>query len=131
MRRRCAYPKSARYARYGGRGIRVCERWADSFENFLADMGLCPDGMTLDRKDTNGNYEPDNCRWATRKEQQRNISQNRILVFRGESKTMAEWAEISGLSYKLVNRRINDAKWPVERALTEPVHTNCRARNAS
>lgn len=71
MRQRVSNPNFEGYANYGGRGIRVCSRW-DSFENFLADMGPCPQGLTLERKDVNGHYEPSNCVWATRTEQSRN-----------------------------------------------------------
>jgi hypothetical protein len=74
MLQRCNWPKAMSYPRYGGRGITVCERWM-KFENFLADMGERPPGTSIDRKDVDGNYEPGNCRWATRKEQRANRRQ--------------------------------------------------------
>jgi hypothetical protein len=79
MRQRCNYPKDVNYVRYGGRGVTVCERW-NTFENFIADMGERPAGRTLDRIDPYGNYEPANCRWATRKEQEANKRNRRDIL---------------------------------------------------
>lgn len=116
---RCLDPGSTNYPRYGGKGIEVCERWK-SFENFLADMGPKPSpSHSIDRfPDRNGNYEPGNCRWATRIEQGRNTSRNRRLVFRGEEKTLAEWAEITGIKRATIGARIDSYGWSVEKALS-------------
>lgn len=119
MRDRCKNPRDDRYARYGGRGIKVCERWEKSFENFLADMGEPPAEMTLDRIDSDGNYEPTNCRWADRKTQQRNMMRNRLITFRGITQCVAAWAEQLGIRQKALGHRLARG-WSLERALTTP-----------
>jgi len=125
MRRRCAEPSSASYAYYGARGIAVCERWA-SFENFFADMGPRPSPEhTIDRKDSGGNYEPGNCRWATRGEQARNRSDNRLLTFGDETLCLSDWATRLGIAPDTIDGRLRRG-WPVERAVTEPPHRENR-----
>lgn len=118
VRARCLYPDSHAYPRYGGRGITICPTW-DDFQVFLTDMGRRPAGMTLDRKDNNAGYSKDNCRWATSKEQNRNRRDNRMLEFRGETKCLAEWAEVFGIPTGKVWARLN-RNWSVERALLTP-----------
>lgn len=92
MKARCQNQNHREYPRYGGRGITVCESWI-LFENFLKDMGECPEGCSIDRIDNDGNYEPSNCRWATDKEQARNRRSSRLLTVDGVTKTVAEWSE--------------------------------------
>lgn len=122
MIRRCTDPTQSFFARYGGRGISICARWM-KFENFLADMGHRPAGTTIDRIDNNGNYEPGNCRWATRKEQSRNLSVNRIISFRGESLCLTAWAERIGFAPRVLTKRFK-CGWSVEKALTTPIATH-------
>lgn len=120
MKARCYNPRTINYADYGGRGITVCQRWRESFANFLADMGQRPaDGMELDRKDNNGNYTPANCRWVTAKVNARNRRSNRMLTYRGETHTMAEWAEIAGLPQRILKARMK-LGWSVEEAISRP-----------
>ncbi len=116
---RCHAPQSRTYHYYGGRGISVCERWRSSFEDFLADMGECPANHQLDRIDNNGDYCPENCHWVTCKENQRNRGNNVNLTFRGETKNLAEWAEITGIKYGTLWKRVKDG-WNAERVLTTP-----------
>jgi hypothetical protein len=115
MRRRCNNPNHSTYQYYGGRGIKVCERW-DSFDSFLKDMGEKPEGMTLDRINNDGNYEPGNCRWSTHKEQVRNTSQNRLFTVNGKTQCLSAWAEEAGINFKTVHTRIS-RNWSIERAL--------------
>lgn len=110
MRERCSSPKHIEYARYGGRGIRVCERW-DSFENFLADMGRRPSlEHSIERDDTNGHYEPDNCRWATRSEQARNKRTSIVLTHNGETHHVLEWAKKLHLSINTIRMRLKQSR---------------------
>jgi hypothetical protein len=115
---RCYNPNVKKYPRYGGRGIKVCERW-HLFSNFLADMGPCPPGLTLDRENNDGDYTPENCRWATQVEQQRNRSNNRYLTLNGESHCLKEWSELRNIPWKCLDHRKRSG-WSDERALTTP-----------
>ena len=98
MIQRCSNPKNTNFPNYGGRGITVCERWR-SFENFLADMGERPTGLTIERNNTNGNYEPGNCSWVTRKQQLNNQRRNVIVEWDGKRLTLSQWAELLGVDY--------------------------------
>jgi len=120
MVQRCTNQRNPDYSGYGGRGITVCGRWRTSFEAFYADMGPRPAETSLDRIDVNGNYEPGNCRWATRKEQQRNTRRNRLVMAFGEELPLAEWAERIGIDYGALQGRL-DRGWSTERALTTGV----------
>lgn len=119
MLQRCLNPRHRDYARYGGRGISVCEAWRD-FQTFYRDMGQKPLGkVSLDRIDNSGNYEPANCRWADRTQQQRNLRTNRVLTLDGISMPLAAWASRIGISRDALWNRLDDG-WTVERALTTP-----------
>lgn len=120
MLRRCTNHNDKRYAQYGGRGISVCDRWR-SFENFYADMGDRPsDEHQIDRENNDGNYEPGNCRWATRTQQCRNKSANVMLTIGSETLCAAEWAERSGVSHARIRHRLR-LGWSSEDAVFLPV----------
>ncbi len=130
MRRRCENPKNPKFHRYGARGISVCARWT-YFENFLADMGPCPAGLTLERSDNDRGYEPGNCRWATYSEQNHNTSQNRYLTYGGQTRCIQDWCKQTGMTRNDINRRLRKG-WPDEKILTTPVHRRApRLRLAS
>lgn len=121
MLSRCDNPNVKKYADYGGRGITVCERWRGEggYENFLSDMGRRPEGCSIDRIDNDGPYAPDNCRWATQSEQCNNRRSNRMVFFRGELRTLTQWAMAQGLAPALVSDRISRG-WSVAKALSTP-----------
>lgn len=120
MKRRCYDPKNKRYEQYGGKGIIVCKEWLDNYMNFRnwAMSNGYNDNLTIDRINVNGNYEPNNCRWATMSEQQNNVTRNRILKYKGEEKTMSEWAKKYNIPYSKFNKRIQMG-WNIEKIIKE------------
>lgn len=119
MRQRCNNPRDSAFRRYGGRGIRVCERWDADFAAFAADMGPRPEGTTVDRIDTDGPYSPGNCRWATDAEQARNKRNNRKLTIDGVTKCLTEWERESPVTYLAILYRLRTG-WSVEDAIRLP-----------
>lgn len=120
MRERCLNPECPAYPRYGGRGITICERWAD-VRNFIEDVPPRPSKHhTLDRIDNDRGYEPGNVRWASPKEQSRNRRNRRLLTVGGVTKLMVEWAEVTGISMQTIHRRLK-LGWDDERAVLTPV----------
>lgn len=117
MKDRCYYENNIGFHLYGGRGIKVCGRWKNSFANFLEDMGDPPtNGHSIERIDTNGDYTPDNCKWATSSEQANNTRANHLLEIDGKTMTMAEAAREFGITYAALSSRIYRG-WPIRQAL--------------
>ena len=132
MRLRCANPKNQAWANYGGRGIRVFQRWADDYDAFFEDMGPCPEGMSLDRIDNDGDYEPGNCRWVGWDVQSRNKRTTRLISHGGQTKPLADWAADLGVSVDTLHRRLGVYQMPVDKALTPGSlvpQTRCGTRN--
>lgn len=127
--RRTTQPSHHSYPDYGGRGITMCPEWRESFEAFANDMGpTYRDGLSIDRIDVNGHYQPDNCRWATPTQQSRNMRRNRLVTAWGQTRTLSEWAELHEINYQTLYNRITRSGWPVERALTTPPQRKRPAR---
>lgn len=122
MRHRCKNPNCAGWKWYGGKGVKVYERWND-FKAFLSDMGERPYGTSIDRINSNGDYEPTNCRWATSKQQTRNTSRNRHIEAFGEKKSVVEWSEDPRcpVSRTTLMMRLDGLKWAPERAIVTPL----------
>lgn len=113
---RCTNPDNPNYAQYGGRGITICDRWMD-LNNFIADMGERPPKATIDRIDVNGSYSPENCRWASRKQQCNNNRRNRHVTYNGKQLTIGELADLTGKNYFTVYSRIVKYKWTIEKSV--------------
>lgn len=124
MKNRCKNPSHMSWPRYGGRGIKVCPQWVDSFETFLKDMGPKPtEEHSIDRIDNDGNYEPGNCRWATSEEQHFNRADTVLVTARGKTMNVREWAEETGLNERTIRTRIRKG-WDHERAVSTPAEGN-------
>lgn len=131
MIQRCTNPAFAKYPSYGARGIKVCDEWRSSFQAFYNHVSLLPHfgekGYSLDRIDNNGDYKPDNVRWATSKEQGLNIRSNHTITFDGKTQTLGEWAiEFQINSDTLASRLLRG--WSAERALATPPRKLSRAQ---
>lgn len=121
MKTRCLNENDASYMQYGGRGIEIYDSWIDfaGFFNWAISSGYAND-LTLERINVDGNYHPDNCEWIPLGEQAKNRTNTQYLTFQGETKTMKEWSEETGIEYPTLHARIKKYKWSVERALTTP-----------
>lgn len=128
MLRRCYDPKAESYPHYASHGITVHEAWHD-FREFIAyierELGERPEGHTLDRIDNDANYQPGNVRWASGRVQNNNTRGNSLVTFNGKTMTIRQWARETGINHSTLENRISKYRWPVQRALTEPVHRDC------
>jgi hypothetical protein len=119
MKTRCNNPNFIEYDNYGGRGVKVCERWA-KYRNFEEDMlPTYKEGLTLDRIDNDKNYEPSNCRWATRVQQQNNRRNPRLFLFKGQLKTMTQWSRELGIKRTTLLMRLNKYGWGIDKVFTK------------
>lgn len=122
MKGRCYCKGYIDFHLYGGRGISVCDEWKNDFESFKnwAFQNGYSDNLTLDRIDNDKGYSPDNCRWATVKEQANNRRSNHYVTYDGVTRTLAQWAELTGINYDCLKSRISKLNWPLEKAFTKP-----------
>lgn len=127
---RCYNKKNNRYESYGGRGITVCDEWREDFINFYKDMGENPKGMTLDRINNDKSYCKENCRWIPAAAQARNKSTNRIIEYKGQKKSAAEWADIAGINKPAFYVRLY-LGWAMERIMTEPLRYQPNRRRSN
>jgi hypothetical protein len=125
MHTRCSNPKNKNYARYGGRGIQVCSNWSnfEPFRDWAISNGY-NESLTLDRKDNNGNYCPENCQWTTQKRQANNTRKTLLIEWDGETKPLSDLSEQLGIPRQALWKRIHTRKWSVEKAFTTPLKNN-------
>jgi len=133
MNSRCGNTKAKHYASYGGRGIKVCARWQgkEGFSNFVIDMGECPAGMSIERIDNNAGYSPDNCKWATPKEQANNKRTTLWIEYKGVIKNLTQWADFLGIGFATLWVRLYQLGWSIDKAFNVPVDKSscCRPDN--
>lgn len=120
-KQRCYSESCPDYKYYGGRGITICDRWLESFDNYLADMGLRPEGMTLERVDNDGPYSPENCIWASRAVQGNNTRAVKMITYMGETHSLSEWERRLGFKHGTLKARLGTLGYTVEQAMTKPV----------
>ena len=131
IKNRCYSPKNKHYKDYGSRGIEMCKRWKDSVDNFIEDMGQRPSSChSIERINNDGNYEPGNCKWATKREQANNTRNNRILTHNGKSMSISQWARELGIGIPTLNGRLQ-RDWSTKKALETPVLTQYANKGGS
>jgi hypothetical protein len=132
MKQRCYNSKAGKYHIYGGKGIKVCDEWLNDYLIFhkWAIANGYKNNLTLDRINNNGDYCPENCRWATYKQQARNTAQNRLITFHGKTKTLQDWANELGFKYKTLSSRLLDYGWSIEKAFTTPIGKHMKRKIA-
>jgi hypothetical protein len=121
---RCCISTHPAYDDYGGRGIKMCLRWMDSFASFIEDMGKCPDGFWLERVNNDGDYCPGNCIWTTPRKQSWNRRNGHLVTFQGKTKCISAWAYELGMPQCRLRDRILKLGWSIEKAITQPVELN-------
>ena len=130
MKQRCSNKNRKDYKNYGGKGVKVCNKWKNDFQQFCLDMGTRPDGYLLDRIDYNGNYEPKNCRWVSVAKSSRNKSTNNWIDFNGTTNTIGDWSKKLGGHKSLIRTRLKQG-WSIEKAITTSVNSKLQRRYPS
>ena len=123
IKSRCYNPNKDTFSYYGGKSVTMCDEWKENFLNFYnwsMEHGY-QEGLTIDRINPKGDYEPSNCRWVTMKEQQNNKLNNHYIMYEGQKHTLMEWSEILDINYKALHKRIMYLNWNIEKAFTTPI----------